>query len=171
MQCTGFYSHTSTGAASHERSKPIVECHWLHRCYMTAAYLPAAHLPAMCHIKYGTPAYDTPSMTRLSMARLPMAHHSTVHIYEEECSYRRATAPQVRTFFFGFFVSVQPASHVAMPQSNQPISLLATWLCFHYRMSPFVNSANHFAPLRKSACGPAIPRTFGMHSEHMIGRY
>lgn len=62
--------------------------------------------------------------------------------------------------FFGFFVSVQPASHVAMPQSNQPISLLATWLCFHYRMSPFVNSANHFAALRKSACGPAIPRTF-----------
>ncbi len=100
------------------------------------------------------------SIAHLSMAHLPMTHHSTVHIYEEECSYRRATAPQIRTFFFGFFASVQPASHVAMPQSNQPISILATWLCFHTRMSPFVNSANHFAALRKSACGPAIPRTF-----------
>ncbi len=30
LACLVAYSHTFTGAASHERSKPVVECHWLH---------------------------------------------------------------------------------------------------------------------------------------------
>ncbi len=140
-----------------QRGCSTLACSVLYQLHGTPVYGPSSYDTSLRHtclqcIKY--------------MTCLSTTHRYTVH----SCLRRRMLVPKGHctagtNIFFGFFVSVQPACHVAMPQSNQPISLLATWLCFHYRMSPFVNSANHFAALRKSACGPAIPRTFVFRPE------